>query len=464
MTTTRELVRDERTGLWLLPANPRVPRALTLDGQMDQTTYDALVVGCRRKVGLFRYTSMADVYDADDFAPDELDAVVLAVGAEDDEDRLIGTALDGRRLGTIWWHHLHLVQAFAEFDVGQLGVRAWVRSPGGWFDDIMVSLAEPETVHAAVATFAAERGMRLLAPPRASRLSGPLRPPFTASKQTPAPVFTDVRRFERLDVSDLVAMTAPGGPDVLPRAELAHPVVGEVLERDGELTEYVPLTEFAWQETSSRDGIASALATGWDVHVARHRRTGVWAAIALDSTGASGAVDGHVHEADDVRWMRRGWGNGRNVQVEFEVDGTTWYFGVEHVRDVDEEGASWTWSAHSFGSTWGGHRKGARYAELERARARAVRASASFRRRAIAFGIEPRDVVLFDPWSVFERDDWVCGICGGEVDRELEWPSEGCATLDHRVPIARGGQHTPENTQLAHWRCNLAKGDRPAAS
>ncbi|MBE9924299.1 HNH endonuclease [Cellulosimicrobium cellulans] len=430
---------------------------------MDQQLFNALVAGRRRKVGAFRYASMVDVYDADDFAPNELDAVVLEVAAEEGKVSIVVLGPDGERLGWVAWPHAHLIAAFDELAVGALGIRAWLRSPDGWFCDVLVSLAEPETVHAAIASFAAARGARLLAPARASRFADPPGPPYTASIRVPAPAFTDVRRFAGFDARDLVAMTAPGGPDVLPPAELSHPMLGDIVERDGEFTEYVPVSAVAWEETASRDGITSALAIGWDVHVARHRRTGTWAAIAVDPTGASGAVDGHVHEADDVRWLRRGWGIGKDVQVMFEVDGTSWFFGVEHVHDVDADGAGWTWSAHSFGTSPGGHRKGARYAELVHSRARAVRAAASYRRRAIEFGIEPGSVTVFDPWSIYERDGWTCGLCGRVVDREDRWPSEGCATLDHRQPITHGGQHTPENTQLAHWRCNLAKGDRITA-
>ncbi|MCK0115988.1 HNH endonuclease [Isoptericola sp. S6320L] len=464
MVPRNGLVWDEPTGLWLLPSNPRRPRELRLDVEMGQALFSTLLAGRRRKVGAFRYAAMVDVYDADAFAPNELDAVVLPVSVLDGEEHLVVAGPKGQRLGWVWWPHGHLVAAFAELEAGQLGIRAWLRSPDGWFNDIMVSLAEPEAVHAAIATFASARGSRLLAPARASRYGDSLAPPYIASKQVPAPAFTNVRRFEEFDASDLVAMTAPGGPDVLPPAELSHPMLGEVIERDGELTEYLPLSEVDWDATTSRVGITSALETGWEVYVARHRRTGAWAAITVDLTGASGAVDAHLHQADNVRWLRRGWGIGKDVIATFEAGGTTWFFGVEHVHEVDADGGGWTWSAHSFGTSPGGQRKGARYAELVRSRARAIRASASYRRRAAEFGFEASGVVIFDPWTIYERDGWRCGVCGGSVDRTVQWPAEGCATLDHRRPIARGGEHTPGNTQLAHWRCNLAKGDRATTS
>jgi len=54
---------------------------------------------------------------------------------------------------------------------------------------------------------------------------------------------------------------------------------------------------------------------------------------------------------------------------------------------------------------------------------------------------------------VFERDGWICGICRRPVDK-------AAASIDHIVPIARGGAHTYENCQTAHLTCNISKGAR----
>lgn len=52
----------------------------------------------------------------------------------------------------------------------------------------------------------------------------------------------------------------------------------------------------------------------------------------------------------------------------------------------------------------------------------------------------------------------ICGICGQPVDRSLKYPDPGCATVDHIVPISRGGHPSAlENLQLAHFRCNRLK-------
>lgn len=67
--------------------------------------------------------------------------------------------------------------------------------------------------------------------------------------------------------------------------------------------------------------------------------------------------------------------------------------------------------------------------------------------------------------AVAERDDWTCGICLKPVPKT--WPEDDRSqmpSLDHILPIARGGSHTWDNVQLAHYRCNLSKGARTVIS
>lgn len=61
---------------------------------------------------------------------------------------------------------------------------------------------------------------------------------------------------------------------------------------------------------------------------------------------------------------------------------------------------------------------------------------------------------------VFERDGWVCQLCGDPVNSSIEYPHPMSKSLDHVKPIALGGEHTYENTQLAHLVCNARKGAR----
>lgn len=78
------------------------------------------------------------------------------------------------------------------------------------------------------------------------------------------------------------------------------------------------------------------------------------------------------------------------------------------------------------------------------------------KRRALKRKLPADDI---RPLDVFERDGWVCGICAAPVDRDLQWPDEMSASLDHVVPLSRGGHHVLSNVQLAHLGCNIRKGD-----
>lgn len=55
----------------------------------------------------------------------------------------------------------------------------------------------------------------------------------------------------------------------------------------------------------------------------------------------------------------------------------------------------------------------------------------------------------------------VCGICGRPVDFSLRRPDPMAASIDHIIPIDRGGHPSDiDNLQLAHMGCNRLKADR----
>ncbi len=62
--------------------------------------------------------------------------------------------------------------------------------------------------------------------------------------------------------------------------------------------------------------------------------------------------------------------------------------------------------------------------------------------------------------EVAERDRWKCHICGKRVAKSRAWPHPRSASLDHVVPLSRGGAHDPANVRLAHLECNTAKNNR----
>jgi len=56
-----------------------------------------------------------------------------------------------------------------------------------------------------------------------------------------------------------------------------------------------------------------------------------------------------------------------------------------------------------------------------------------------------------DPDAIYDRDNGLCYLCKLPVAREL-------ATLDHVIPLAKGGKHAESNLRTAHRACNSEKG------
>ena len=61
----------------------------------------------------------------------------------------------------------------------------------------------------------------------------------------------------------------------------------------------------------------------------------------------------------------------------------------------------------------------------------------------------------FPAMEIFERDKWVCQFCGKKVSKKIKWPDPLSPSLDHIIPISKGGSHERKNTQLAHLGCNM---------
>jgi len=90
------------------------------------------------------------------------------------------------------------------------------------------------------------------------------------------------------------------------------------------------------------------------------------------------------------------------------------------------------------------------------------------RRRRTAFGKSWRSIaksygVPYEPVNrirVFERDGWLCQLCGKPTNLKVHYLHNRAPSLDHRTPISRGGSHTYANTQCAHRICNSLKSDK----
>ena len=76
------------------------------------------------------------------------------------------------------------------------------------------------------------------------------------------------------------------------------------------------------------------------------------------------------------------------------------------------------------------------------------------KRRATLKGVTVEKV---DRGEIYIRDSGICGICKIHVPLHE-------VTLDHIIPLSKGGEHSKRNIQLAHRSCNSAKGSKLKAS
>lgn len=54
----------------------------------------------------------------------------------------------------------------------------------------------------------------------------------------------------------------------------------------------------------------------------------------------------------------------------------------------------------------------------------------------------------------------ICAICGQPLDKSLKYPDPMSPTVDHIIPLAKGGHpYAMENLQAAHRKCNRLKSD-----
>ena len=87
------------------------------------------------------------------------------------------------------------------------------------------------------------------------------------------------------------------------------------------------------------------------------------------------------------------------------------------------------------------------------------RKNKSKRRKAIRGG------ETFDPFEIFNRDNWRCRQCGKPTPKRIRGKGlNNSPELDHIVPISKGGEHTRSNTQCLCRACNIKKGDTTAGA
>lgn len=59
--------------------------------------------------------------------------------------------------------------------------------------------------------------------------------------------------------------------------------------------------------------------------------------------------------------------------------------------------------------------------------------------------------------AIITRDRRACYLCGDVLDPMHKRPHPKAITLDHVVPLSRGGAHTADNLRVACYSCNMRK-------
>lgn len=216
------------------------------------------------------------------------------------------------------------------------------------------------------------------------------------------------------------------------------PRPGDVVERYGILTQYL-VQDMPDSYFTSR--IVIAVAESGDMFVAGATSDGYYSSLVIGPHAPGGE-----------------WLEGQLFSHTFQVNGVLCEWRRERITDLQPDGVDYFfWECYAAAPVDSPHypapMHSARYrAEMDRRR-RVSSNAAKHERRAR----EEAAIERFDPWEVYERDHWLCGICGQEVDPEVFHPDAMSASLDHVVPLSRGGDHTRDNSVLAHLVCNIRK-------
>ena len=87
---------------------------------------------------------------------------------------------------------------------------------------------------------------------------------------------------------------------------------------------------------------------------------------------------------------------------------------------------------------------------------RSINAKKNLKRRA-------EGVLTHGPRDIELRDGNRCHICEKRIDMRLSGVDPNGPTIDHLVPVSKGGTNDLSNLALAHRKCNVARGNRGPA-
>lgn len=230
------------------------------------------------------------------------------------------------------------------------------------------------------------------------------------------------------------------------------PKPGDIISRFGQDTAIEDPAEN--EELAELADFRNATEIAKDFRLAIHLQTGATVSYLCDPLGRIERVWPPFFVLDGDRFQFR------HDNPILEIDGQSVWLQFELISDVDNFGNEYRWEAPVFTPAptpplWTRPRL-----ELSMQRARISRARSAYLARRRAMGFVQSDAEHIDPESIYERDEWVCGICGNEIDRALKFPDPQSVSLDHIEPVSIGGSHTVDNVRASHLICNIVQGNR----
>jgi 5-methylcytosine-specific restriction endonuclease McrA len=86
---------------------------------------------------------------------------------------------------------------------------------------------------------------------------------------------------------------------------------------------------------------------------------------------------------------------------------------------------------------------------------RHIHANTEVKRRARKFSVFTEK---YDRALILQRDKNLCCICEETITEK--WPSKLSFSIQHIIPLSKGGEDSISNVAAAHWICNVRLGNK----
>ena len=131
----------------------------------------------------------------------------------------------------------------------------------------------------------------------------------------------------------------------------------------------------------------------------------------------------------------------------------------QKAKEKEEQKEKRLWSAcKECGKKFKGNRAGLKYCSDKCRRKQNNRRREINRRHKLRDNGEIHWDITLD--KLVKRDKRICHICGEKVDMEADTNADTYGSIDHVIPVNKGGTHTWDNVRLAHRKCNIIKSNK----